>query len=108
MRKLYEEIRLDSDKPAEAVENEMASYIQSREFQARYPAAYEKWLDAEKVLWAKQPTKRQGAERVSIRRVVVHEAKQLLPWREIHQVVLFASEHLNERFAGFARSEDEL
>lgn len=55
---VYEEIRLDSDKPAEAVENEMASYIQSREFQARYPAAYEKWLDAEKVLWAKQTSSR--------------------------------------------------
>lgn len=54
----YEEIRRDSGKPAEVVENEMTTYIRSREFQARHPSAYEKWLDADKVLWSKQTTSR--------------------------------------------------
>jgi hypothetical protein len=54
----YEQIRQQSDAPAEAVEEEMSKFIRSREFATRYPAAYGKWLDAQNALWSKQTASR--------------------------------------------------
>jgi hypothetical protein len=51
---VYEQVRQETDEPAEAMEKEMASFIRSREFDSRYPGAYGKWLDAQNALWSKQ------------------------------------------------------
>ncbi len=54
----YEQVRQQSDAPAETVEEEMAKFIGSREFAARYPKAHEKWLDAQNALWSTQTVSR--------------------------------------------------
>jgi predicted metal-dependent hydrolase len=55
--RFYEYLKKQSGEPVEHVEKEVHDYIDSHEFQKEYPIAYEKWAEAEKLLWETDTSK---------------------------------------------------
>lgn len=50
--KYYEELKHQAGKPIERIEQEVKSFLVSDSFQKKYASAYQKWLQAESMLWA--------------------------------------------------------
>lgn len=53
----YEGARLSSGTPVQRVENTVRSYLGGEEFRRRCRAAYDKWAEAERLLWATESEK---------------------------------------------------
>ena len=53
----YKYLKGRSGEPIEHMEEAVRSYINSHEFQKEYPKAYEKWTEAEKLLWETDTSK---------------------------------------------------
>lgn len=51
----YEYIKTNRSSPVERVQNEILSYINVPSFEQKYPLAYTKWKEAEKLLWVIEP-----------------------------------------------------
>jgi len=51
---VYEEIRSQSDQPAEDLEDQMIAYLQAADFEQRNPGAHARWLEADVLLWSKK------------------------------------------------------
>jgi hypothetical protein len=47
----YEELKQGTGEPTRQVEAEMIKYLNGEDFQKRYPAAYEGWSEAHRLLW---------------------------------------------------------
>jgi hypothetical protein len=50
--RFYEEMQRRLGTPAQQVEEGLKRYLEADAFQQKYPAAYRKWAEAEKLLWA--------------------------------------------------------
>jgi polyhydroxyalkanoate synthesis regulator phasin len=55
--RFYEYLKKQSGKPVEHIEEAVRSYIDSHDFQKEYPKAYEKWAEAESLLWKTDTSK---------------------------------------------------
>jgi hypothetical protein len=55
--RFYRYLKKQSGEPIEHIEKEVHGYIESHEFQKEYPKAYEKWAEAEKLLWETDTSK---------------------------------------------------
>lgn len=53
----YKELKQEIREPAQRLECELRSYIDSGHFRSRYSDAYRKWLEAEALLWGTDPGK---------------------------------------------------
>lgn len=53
----YRYLKKRSGEPMEQVEKEVRRYIDAHEFQREYPKAYEKWSEAESLLWETETSK---------------------------------------------------
>jgi hypothetical protein len=53
-RRYCAEMRIRAGQPVEVVEQEVRRYLDGERFQARFPAAHARWLDAERALWDAQ------------------------------------------------------
>lgn len=53
----YRDLKKRSGEPVEHVEEEVRSYIDAHEFQKDFPKAYEKWVEAESLLWKTDTSK---------------------------------------------------
>lgn len=53
----YKYLKERSGEPVEHIEKEVHGYIESHEFQKEYPKVYEKWAEAEKLLWETDTSK---------------------------------------------------
>lgn len=49
--KYYEYLKTRSGEPTQRLESEIKQYLDAEAFQPRYSAAYQKWSEAEKLLW---------------------------------------------------------
>jgi hypothetical protein len=49
--KYYELLKQKGMQPTENIENYIKNYLESNLFSDRFPNAYQKWIDAEKLLW---------------------------------------------------------
>ncbi|MBW2035619.1 MAG: hypothetical protein JRI94_18955, partial [Deltaproteobacteria bacterium] len=47
----YEQVKKQNQQPVGKIEKSIKSYIESNSFQAKYSSAYEKWANAEELLW---------------------------------------------------------
>jgi hypothetical protein len=52
----YEQMRQRRGEPVAQVESVIRTFLDSDDFQRRYPAAYEKWVAAERLLWGSDST----------------------------------------------------
>lgn len=52
--KYYEQMKQQSGQPIQQVETEVRTYLNTQAFREKYPAAYQKWADAEAKLWASE------------------------------------------------------
>jgi len=50
----YEYLKLQAGNPVEQVEDEIGSYIDAASFRDKYPTAYAKWHEAQKLLWVSE------------------------------------------------------
>ena len=50
--KYYEQLKEQEGQPIQRVETTMKSYLASHVFKTKYSTAYQKWFDAEELLWA--------------------------------------------------------
>jgi hypothetical protein len=55
--RFYEYLKKQSGESVERIEKEVHGYIDSHGFQKEYPKAYEKWAEAEKLLWETETSK---------------------------------------------------
>lgn len=55
--KYYEQLKEQEGQPIQRIESTMKSYLSSENFQKKYPTAYQKWFDAEEILWASDSEK---------------------------------------------------
>ncbi|MDH5468477.1 MAG: hypothetical protein OEY25_13760 [Candidatus Aminicenantes bacterium] len=55
--RFYEYLKKKSGEPVEHIEEAVRSYIDSHDFQREYPKAYEKWAEAESLLWKTDTSK---------------------------------------------------
>lgn len=55
--KYYEQLKEQEGLPIQRLEATMKSYLSSDKFQQKYPSAYQKWFDAEEMLWASDSEK---------------------------------------------------
>ena len=55
--KYYEQLKEQEGQPMQRLESTMKSYLYSDIFQQKYPSAYQKWFDAEEMLWASDSEK---------------------------------------------------
>jgi hypothetical protein len=49
--KYYEYLKTRSGEPIQRLESNIKQYLDAETFQTQYPAAYQKWSEAEKLLW---------------------------------------------------------
>lgn len=49
--KYYEHLKELTGQPIQQVENFIHSYLDGEKFQQKYPSAYQKWIEAERILW---------------------------------------------------------
>ncbi len=55
--KFYEHLKLKLGQPFQRVEASVRSYLDTEAFQRKYPSAYQKWAEAEQVLWSSDSDK---------------------------------------------------
>ncbi len=55
--KYYEQLKEHEGQPVQRLESTMKSYLSSDVFQQKYPSAYQRWFDAEEMLWASDSEK---------------------------------------------------
>ena len=48
----YQQLKQQNQKPIERISSEIKTYIESDNFKRKYPKAYQKWIEAETMLWA--------------------------------------------------------
>ena len=48
----YQQLKHQSQRPVERISSEIKTYIDSDIFKRKYPIAYQKWIEAETMLWA--------------------------------------------------------
>lgn len=53
----YQYLKKRSGEPVEHIEREVRSFFDSHQFQKEYPKAYEKWAEAESLLWETETSK---------------------------------------------------
>lgn len=52
--KYYEEMKESEGEPVQKVESEIKEYLSAEHFRKKYPAAYQKWAEAEEKLWSSE------------------------------------------------------
>lgn len=53
----YKSIKHKNTKPLQNIETEIKTYLEAESFQTHYPIAYQKWTEAEKLLWSSDTQK---------------------------------------------------
>ncbi len=53
----YREMKEREGQPVQRIETGIRQYINADQFQKKYPAAYQKWAEAEALLWSSDPEK---------------------------------------------------